>query len=234
MAPPAISDLIHAPASQHTSPLPGHQVSVNHNFTSKTSTNANFSEKFAPLQNPAPPCFQHLHRLTPQYHSPEWCLPARTPSLTNVSTLRTTLSQARLYYSWPCPCQRVPRKEHGEVCTSQLKLVAFLVLPRGPLWRGSKPSSSLRCPHPFCVSCVLCGRNSSAQCSLTKGSYCALHTGMAPPIPGLTQGHSSYQGLTSYMRKQRFGKLRMSARVTCSGICTPKGYCLGLCSTLPG
>lgn len=90
----------------------------------------------------------------PQCHSPKWCLPAHTPPLTDVSTQ----SSVRLDSS-PAAVPLIDRehpeqKSNGEVCTSQLKLVAFLKLPRGPPWKSSKPSGSLRCPHPS-VSPVL-------------------------------------------------------------------------------
>lgn len=93
MVPPAISDLIHAPASQHTSPLlecPG---------TESLLTTLPLRQPLMPtslksslFQSPAPPCSQHFLRLISQHHSPGCCLSARTPPPTSVSTSRTQSS----------------------------------------------------------------------------------------------------------------------------------------------
>lgn len=122
---------------------------------------------------------------------------------------------------WTPPLLTVPliegrdpeQRSHGDLCTLQLKLVAFLGLPRVPV-EGPQAPRLLEMSSPFCESSALCGRTSSGQGSLTKGNYCALHADMASARPDPAPWHSGYWELASYMKKQRLGQLRKLSGVT--------------------
>lgn len=197
MAPSAISDLIHAPASPISTCTLFQKVqapmSINHNFTSKTSqllckvlhTLLHF--KASPSLLPAPP---QASASTSQ----PWggvCQLTAHPH-TSVSILRTQPS-ARLD-STTAVCatdgEHPEQKSQGQVYISQLKLwrcrtTSSLCCQESPL-EGLQASGSPRCSHPS-LSPVSSWHSSTAQPSVLSPWAVAVPCTQAWPLRAQVQ-----------------------------------------------